>query len=121
MQNIPATRSENVFQVLADRARDRSSGELGGTAIACGVNALFIWWRYPGISWLASGLTACAAYAIWGLLDRLSSESEARSFFGRSRAGLLRDVQPIVAILGTGAALWALGGFMAAALRGWQH
>lgn len=112
---------ENVFQVLARNARGRSRVELRATALACGVNAAFIWWRHPGLSWLAAGLTAGAAYAIWGLLDRGSMDADAVGISARGRAAALRDVQPLVVIAGTGAALWSLLAFMAAALGGWQH
>jgi hypothetical protein len=113
--------AENVFQVLANNARHRTLGELRTTAIGCSVNAAFIWWRYPSLSWLAAGFAACAAYGAWGLLDRSMTDAEDHGFVARSRAELFRKAGRIVAAAGTGAALWALMRFMAAALSGWQH
>jgi hypothetical protein len=112
---------ENVYQVLANNARHRTLGELRTTAIGCGVNAAFIWWRYPGLSWLAAGFAACSAYAVWGLLDRRLLDAEDHGFVARDRADFLRKGQRIVVAAGTGVALWALMRFMAAALGGWQH
>jgi hypothetical protein len=115
------SRTENVFQVLANNARRRTLGELLTTAIGCGVNAAFIWWRYPSIAWVGAGFAACAAYAVWGLLDRPLLDAEQRGFVARDRAELLRKAQRAIAIAGTGSALWALMRFMAAALGNWNH
>jgi hypothetical protein len=112
---------ENVFQVLARNARGRSRVELRATAFACGVNAGFLWWSHPSLSWLASGFTAGAAYALWGLLDRASTDADVKGIVARGRAAMLREVQPLLVIAGTSAAFWALFRFMAAALGGWQH
>ena len=116
-----ARRGENVFQVLANNARRRTLGELGTTAVAGAVNAGFLWWRYPGVSWLAAGFAACSAYAACGLLDRSLMRAEEQGFVSRDRADRLRKARTAVAAVGTGAAVWALLRFMAAALGGWQH
>jgi hypothetical protein len=121
LQSTDLQTSENVFQVLANNARNRTLGELRTTAVGCGINAAFIWWRYPSFSWLAAGFAACAAYAVWGLLDRSLLDAEEHGFVARGRAELLLKAQRVVAAAGSGAAFWALFRFMAAALGGWQH
>lgn len=121
VQSRDSTGGENVFQVLAHNAGDRTLGQLSTTAIGCGANAAFIWLRYPSLSWLAAGFAACSAYGIWGLLDRALVDAERRGFFGRGRVELLRRTQRVVMTAGTGVALWALFRFMASALAGWQH
>jgi hypothetical protein len=115
------SRGENVFQVLANNARRRTLGELRTTAIGCTINAAYLWWRHPSLSWLAAGLAACSCYAVWGLLDRSAADAEERGFAAGRTVDVRRDVQPIVTVLGTAAAFWSLFSFMAAALGGWQH
>jgi len=119
--HIDVRTNENVFNVLAKNARRRTAGELWTTAFGCGVNAIVLWWQHPSLSWLASGFAAGAAYAIWGLLDRARDEVREDSPDAAAERLLALLLQRLVAVAGTGAALWALLRFMAAALGGWQH
>ena len=76
--------------------------------------------RRAGEVW--DGLFAAgAAYAIWGLLDRARDEVREDSPDAAAERLLALLLQRLVAVAGTGAALWALLRFMAAALGGWQH
>jgi len=115
---IAERNGENVFTTLADQARSRSAAGLCTTTIGGVVNAGLVWWQYPSLSWLAAGFIATAAYGGWGLLDRTIAANELR----RDESGAPRDALPevrnLVAVVGTGAAVWAALRFMAAALGG---
>ena len=106
---------ENVFTVLADHARSRSVGALWTTAIGGVLNAGLVWWQYPAWSWLAAGFVAAAAFGAWGLVDRVVL---ARSALGDDARApdALPEIRKLIAVLGTGAAGWAVLTFIAAAL-----
>jgi hypothetical protein len=116
-----AALEENVFQVLAQQARTRTTQELRVTTLGGLINAGLLWWQHPGLSWLAAGFAATAAYGLWGLLDR---ETQARTKVAerdRGKTEQLTGLRDLATLLGVGAALWALFGFMAATLGNWHH
>ena len=106
---------EDVFTVLADHARSRSVGALWTTAIGGVVNGGLVWWQYPAWSWLAAGFVAAAAFGAWGLVDRVVLARAALQ--GEARpSNALPELRDLIAVLGTGAAGWAVLMFIAAAL-----
>jgi hypothetical protein len=105
-----AATDENVFQVLGRQARTRTPHELWLTTGGALLSAGLVWWQHPALLWLAAGFLATAAYGAWGLLDRAADDTPAAD-----------KARNLVAVIGTGAALWAVLGFMAAALGGWRH
>lgn len=116
-----AANDESLFVILARNARERSPMELWTTAVGGAVNTAFIWWRLPGVHWLAAGFGAVAAYGIGGLCERLLATRESDDASARWRRPLLLTVRSIALVGGLGAAALAVFGFMAAALGGWQH
>ena len=112
---------ENVFQVLARQARTRTPRELGLTTLGGVLNAVLIGWQHPALSWLAAGCAAAAAYGAWGLLDRAAQTSMSSEEACADTVRQLLGVRDLTAVLGGGAALWAVLDFMAAALGNWHH
>ena len=122
-----AAADDNVFQVLAARARTRAPLDLWVAVIGGSVDAGLLWWRHPLLSWLAAGCAAVAAYGVWGLLDRAMDRQRAvikasdADESARGRFAQLSGLRDVVAILGTGGAAWAVLRFMAVALANWNH
>jgi hypothetical protein len=117
----PATESpfdsrENVFTTLRDHARSRTTAALWSTGIGAALNAGFVLWQHPSLSWLAAGFVATAAYGAWGLLDRAILARATRQREMANPTDSLPEIRGFVAVIGVGAALWAALGFMAAAL-----
>ena len=114
--------TDNVFRTLGNHARTRSVAELWITTVVGAVDAGLLWWQHPLLSWVAAGCAAMAAYGGWGLLDRAAgARRQATSPDGRGELAFLTGFRDVTAILGTGAALWAILSFMAAALGNWNH
>src|SRR5437867_4149552 len=67
----PAGADENVFTVLAEKARNRTIGQLTSTLISASWAAGAIWLQHPRWSWLADALAVVALYAAWGVIDRV--------------------------------------------------
>ena len=111
---------ENVFTVLADQARARSRAGLWTTALGGAANAGLVWRQYPTLSWLVAGCVATAAYGAWGLLDRAGAANEVRPGDAGATPDALPEMRRLVAVVGTGAAVWAVVGFMSAALGNWH-
>lgn len=111
---------ENLFTVLGNQARSRSRSALWTTAIGSAVNAGLVLWQYPSFSWLAAGFVATAAYGAWGLVDRAIVAKMDESHDTPGAPNALPEMRGLIAIVGTGAALWAVLGFMAAALGNWH-
>jgi hypothetical protein len=109
--------SENVFTVLAARARSRSRAGLWTTTIGGLLNAGLIFWQYPSLSWLAASSVAVAAYGAWGLIDRTIVTRPDRLDAGVPE-DLLPDMRALVVVMGTGAAGVAAALFMMRVL-GW--
>ena len=107
--------SETVFTVLGEHARSRSRAALWTTVMGGVINAAIVWWQYPALSWLAAGFVSTAAYGAWGLFDRAIAERDARAEDGP--ADSLPEMRGFMAVLGVGAAAWAVFGFLAATLR----
>jgi len=95
--------------------------ELWTTAVGGVVNTAFIWWRFPGLHWLAAGFGAVAAYGVGGLCERLLAARTTDDNSPRWRGRFLVTIRSIALAGGLGAAALAVLGFMAAALGGWQH
>ncbi len=112
---------ENVFQVLADQARTRTTQELRATTLGGLISAGLLWWQHPALSWLAAGFAATAAYGVWGLLDRAARAPSKAGARDRGTTAQLTGLRDLTALLGTGAALWTLFGFMAAAFSNMHH
>ena len=111
---------ESLFVILARHARERSPMELWTTAVGGVVNAGFVWWQFPALRWVAAGFAAVAAYGIGGLSERLLAASASdHSASWRNKA--LVVLRSVALAGGMTAAAGAVLGFMAAALRGWQH
>jgi hypothetical protein len=110
---------ENVFQILGRQARTRTLPQLWTTTIG-GLLGL-LWWEHPGLSWLAAACAATAAYGVWGLLDRAAHTRIGVAEPCRDMVEQLIGLRNFIAVLGTGAALWAVLSFMAAALGNWHH
>jgi hypothetical protein len=121
MQNAVRSNDESLFVILARNARERSPMELWTTAIGGIVNTAFIWWRFPALHWLAAGFGAVAAYGIGGLCERLLAARSASEAGSRWHDRALVALRSIAVVGGTSAAALAVLGFMAAALKGWQH
>jgi len=114
--------TDNVFRTLGNHARTRSMTELSITTIVGAVDAGLLWWQHPLLSWVAAGCAAMAAYGGWGLLDRAASaRSQPTTPDERGELAFLTGFRDLTAIAGTGAALWAILSFMAAALGNWNH
>jgi hypothetical protein len=112
----PVSAGETVFSVLGDQARSRSRSGLWATLIGGVLNAGIVWWQYPTLTWLAAGCLSAAAYGAWGLFDR---EILAKASRADNRAGVpdaLAEMRGFMAVLGTGAAVWAVAGFLLFAL-----
>jgi hypothetical protein len=114
--------ADNVFRTLGNHARTRSVTELWITTMVGAVDAALLWWQHPLLSWVAAGCAAMAAYGGWGLLDRAASaRRQPTTPDERGELAFLTGFRDLSAILGTGAALWAILSFMAAALGNWNH
>jgi hypothetical protein len=116
-----ATDADNVFVVLARQAHTRNGTELWTTALGGSVNATFIWLQHPKLFWLAAGFAAVAMYGIWGLADRAIGSDPPRKLVRAVTRDLLIAVRGLAVPAGVLAAIVAVGGFMAAALGGWNH
>jgi hypothetical protein len=110
----------NIFQVLACQARTRTTSELRLTAFGGLVNAILLV-PHPALSWLAAGFAATGAYGLWGLLDAAARRRLSTDESPRATIKQLIGLRDLTAILGTGAALWAVLAFMAATFSNWHH
>lgn len=98
--------SENVFTVLAAQARSRSRAGLWTTTVGAVLNAGFIFWQHPTLSWLAAACVAAAAYGGWGLIDRsIAAQSERLDTDVPEDA--LPEMRSLFALIGTSAAILA--------------
>lgn len=111
----------NVFAVLADQARARSDWELVATAAGAALDAVIIDQRL-GLWWVSAVFVAISAYGWWGVCDRVMDEIAALSThamgWGQVRR-LLDLARGLMTTVGVLAALGAIGGLMAAMVRGW--
>jgi hypothetical protein len=110
--------AETLHAVLASQARDRTKLELWAGTLVGGANAALIWTRFPSLHWLAAGFAATAFYGAWGLLDRQVSDCDASPTSTRLSRILIRMPRLVSGALGWGAALFAIGAFLTAALGG---
>src|SRR5262245_3340247 len=113
--------ADTVFSVLAAQARARTTTELRTTALGCAVSAGLLFWQHPAFSWLASAFLAASAYGTWGLLDRAFADESRREKPDAGTIGFVRGWRKVAALIGSGAALYTVFRFMAAALDGWKH
>jgi hypothetical protein len=121
-ESVRADRDDgNVFDVLSEQARTRTTSQLWTTAVGGSVSAGLLWWQHPSLSWLAAGFAATAAYGVWGLLDRAAEMAMDGAGSDQGTTARLTGLRHLVALAGVGAALWAVLGFMAAALGNWNH
>jgi hypothetical protein len=109
---------ESLHEVLATRARSRTTLELTAGVFVGAINASVIWLRFPSAHWIAAGFAATVSYALWGLADRKLALLDRRPDGRRLSRLLMR-----VARFGAGAAGWitalfAIGAFLTAALGG---
>jgi hypothetical protein len=112
------TSGETLHAVLASQARDRTKLELWAGTLVGGANAALIWTRFPSLHWLAAGFAATAFYGAWGLLDRRVADCDALPASTRLSRMLIRIPRLLSGVLGWGAALFAIGAFLTAALGG---
>ena len=113
--------SDNVFSVLAQQAAARTPAELWMTTAGGSINAALIWWQYPGIWWLGAGFCAVAAYGVWGLADHEISDHVPQMQQKTRKTDLIVGARGLAVPIGVVSAILAVGGFMAAALGGWNH
>jgi hypothetical protein len=118
---VTAKPADTVFSVLAAQARARTTTELRTTALGCAVSAGLLFWQHPALSWLASAFLAASAYGTWGLLDRALVAESVREHPDGGTLRFLRGWRKVAVVIGSGAALYTVFRFMAAALGGWQH
>ena len=116
----PVSLGETVFSVLGDQARSRSRSGLWTTAIGGVLNAGVVWWQYPTLTWLAAGCLSAAAYGAWGLFDREILAKASRAENSAGPADSLAEMRGLMAVLGTGAAVWAVAEFLLFALGNWH-
>jgi hypothetical protein len=83
------------------------------------LNAGIVWWQYPTLTWLAAGCLSAAAYGAWGLFDRAILAKAGRAD-NPGAADALAEMRGLMAVLGTGAAVWAVVRFLLAALGNWH-
>jgi len=113
--------ADTVFSVLAAQARARTMTELRTTALGCAVSAGLLFLQDSAWSWLASGFLAASAYGTWGILDRALRDESLREHPDRGTIRFLRGWRQVAVVMGSGAALYTVFRFMAAALDGWRH
>jgi hypothetical protein len=119
---LPADQDDgNVFHVLSEQARTRTTSQLWATTVGGLVSAGLLWWQHPSLSWLAAGFAATAAYGVWGLLDRAAHTRMRGAGTDQGATAPLTGLRNLAALAGVGAALWAVLDFMAAALGNWIH
>lgn len=114
-------REAHLFAVLADQARARSGWELVATAAGAALDALVLNQRL-GMWWVSAVFVAISAYGWWGVCDRVMEDLSALTTPARvlDHARRLLDVgRGLTAAVGVLSVLGALGGFMAAMVRGW--
>jgi hypothetical protein len=116
----PVSAGETVFSVLGDQARSRSRSGLWTTVIGGVLNAGIVWWQYPTSTWLAAGCLSAAAYGAWGLFDRAILAKAGRADTSGGAPDALAEMRGLMAVLGTGAAVWTVVGFLLAALGNWH-
>ena len=116
----PVSAGETVFSVLGEQARSRSRSGLWTTAIGGVLNAGVVWWQYPTLKWLAAGCLSAAAYGAWGLFDREILAKAGRADNTAEAGDALAEMRVLMAVLGTGAAVWAVAGFLLSALGNWH-
>jgi hypothetical protein len=112
---------DNVFDVLARHASERSPAELWTGAVGGFVSAAFILAQHPRLHWLGAGFAAVAAYGIWGLADRALERRDAEGRTGAAANAVLSIVRVVAIPAGIVSAILAVGSFMAAAFAGWIH
>ena len=112
-RNEPHTvteRQENLFSVLAEKARSRSRAGLWTTTVGGALSASVVLFQYPSLSWVAAGFGAVAAYGGWGLIDRAVEANTQDAT--RETEDSLPTMRSFVATIGVGAAVWAVLGFL---------
>jgi hypothetical protein len=112
---------DNVFDVLAQRASERSPAELWTGAVGGFVSAAFILSQHPRLHWLGAGFAAVAAYGVWGLADRALEGRRADGRAGVITDAVLSSLRFVAVPAGIVSAILAMGSFMAAAFAGWIH
>jgi hypothetical protein len=118
---VSTAQTDNVFSVLAQQAAGRTRAELWMTTVGGSINATLIWWQYPGIWWLGAGFCAVAAYGLWGLADHAMNERMPGIQQSTLKNDLIVGARGLAVPLGVVSAILAVGGFMGAALGGWNH
>jgi hypothetical protein len=111
-------RADNIYALLAARARHEPDGRLavdaafGGIALATAPFLPNLWWA------LACPIVVVGAYGVWGLADRYRDVVDPTDAFS-ARRDLLTGVKGIAVAVGTGAAALAVWGFLRAATGNW--
>jgi hypothetical protein len=111
-------RAQNIYSLLAARARGKSQqrlaidAALGAVALATAPFLPTLWWV------LACPIVIVGAYGLWGLADRRLMSDPPPAALGRHS---LEVVKRAAILFGTAAAVMAILGFMVAALGEWHH
>ena len=105
---------ENLFSMLAERARGHRPAHLWGAALFGAADAVFIVIAYPGVWWLACASVALCTFGVWGLADDALLGDLYRA--PASRSSIIRAVRAAATGIGVLAAGAAAFGLMAAAL-----
>ena len=118
---VSTAHTDNVFTVLAQQAAGRTRAELWTTTVGGSINSILVWWQYPSIWWLGAGFLAVAAYGVWGLADHAITERLSESRHHSIKSDLIAAAHKLAVPVGVVSAILAVGGFMGAALGGWNH
>jgi hypothetical protein len=116
---ITSGADENVFTVLAEKARNRTVSQLTTTLISASWAAGAIWWQHPRWSWLADAVAVVALYAAWGLIDRVAEDTRDATASRPPDPGVAAGARSLVAGLGVLGAIWTAAVFMHFALGYW--
>lgn len=106
---------ENVFSVLAARARGHRPAHLWGAALFGAVDAVAIAIAYPAAWWLACASVALCTFGVWGLSDDALLDDPYRALTPAGRTSL-RALRAGAVVIGAVASVVAAFGLMAAAL-----
>lgn len=113
-------RDENVFTVLAERARGHRPAHLWGAALFGAADFVAVVLAYPSAWWIASGALALCAFGIWGLADNALIEDPYHPSSRSSRL-VARGIRAGAVVLGVSATLGVVFGLFGASFSGLIH
>ncbi len=111
---------ENLFSMLAARARGHRPAHLVGAALFGAADAVFILIAYPAVWWLACASVALCTFGVWGLADD-ALLGDPYSAPAPGRRSIIRAARAAAVGIGVLAAGVAAFGLMATALGRLTH